>query len=119
MTTEQETTTRLTMRRPALMWAVALGLLADALLRAPGRPGLNAALWALVGLAVVVTLLRRRCDPPATESMWMVGGAFVFVAALTLRDSEPLAVFSLFAAMVLLGLAAGRAAASWVPRAQL
>ena len=120
MLTERETSsTRLAMRRPALMWAVALGLVADALLRAPGRPGLNAALWALVGLGVVVMLLRRRCDPPATETMWMVGGAFVFVAALTLRDSETLAVFSLFAAMVLLGLAAGRAANSWVPRAHL
>jgi hypothetical protein len=100
------------------MWAVALGLLADALLRTPGRPGLNAALWALVGAVIVVMLLRRRCDPPARESLWMIAGAFVFVAALTLRDSETLAVFSVFAAMVLLGLAAGRAAASWVPRAQ-
>ena len=121
MTTEQVTpsSTRLTLRHPALMWAVALGLLADALLRAPGRPGLNAALWALVGLGVVVMLLRRRCDPTATETQWMLGAAFVFVAALTLRDSETLAVFSLFAAMVLLGLAAGRAANAWVARAQV
>jgi hypothetical protein len=117
MTTEQETTTRLTMRRPALMWAVALGLLADALLRTPGRPGLNAALWALAGVAVVVTLLRRRCDPAARETFWMVSGAFLFVTALTLRDSEALAAFSILAAMILLGLAAGRAATAWVSRA--
>ena len=99
------------------MWAVALGLLADALLRTPGRPGLNAALWALVGFVVVVTLLRRRCDPPARETFWMVSGAFFFVTALTLRDSEALAAFSILAAMILLGLAAGRAATAWVSRA--
>ena len=109
--------TRLTMRRPALMWAVALGLLADALLRTPGRPGLNAALWALVGAVVVVMLLKRRCDPPARESLWMVGAAFVFIAALPLRDSETLAVFSVFGALVLLGMAAGRAATAWATRA--
>ena len=91
------------MRRPALMWAVALGLLADALLRTPGRPGLNAALWALVGAVVIVMLLQRRCDPPVRESIWMIGGAFVFATALALRDSETLAVFSIFAALVLPG----------------
>jgi hypothetical protein len=100
------------------MWAVALGLLADALLRTPGRPGLNAALWALVGAVVVVMLLRRRCDPPARESLWMVGAAFTFIAALTLRDSESLAVFSVFGAMVLLGMAAGRAATAWAVNAR-
>jgi hypothetical protein len=114
---EYSPSTRLTLRRPALMWAVALGLLADALLRTPGRPGLNAALCALVGAAVVIMLLRRRCDPPARESVWMVGAAFVLVAALTLRDSESLAVFSVFGAMVLLGMAAGRAATAWAANA--
>ena len=116
-TSERTPSTRLALRGPALMWAVALGLLADALLRTPGRPGLNAALWALVGLVVVVMLLRHRCDPPALETLWMVGGAFAFVAALMLRDSEALAAFSLLAAMILLGIAAGRAANSWVSRA--
>jgi hypothetical protein len=121
MTTPEQTplTTRLTMRRPALMWAVALGLLADALLRTPGRPGLNAALWALVGLVVLVMLLRRRCDPPPGETNWIIGAAFVFVVTLTLRDSEALAAISVFAALVLLGLAAGRGATAWVTRAQL
>ena len=115
---DQTPSTRLTMRRSALMWAVALGLLADALLRTPGRPGLNAALWALVGGSVVVMLLQRRCDAPARETLWMVAGAFVFVVALTLHDSETLAVCSIFAAMALLGIAAGRAAHAWIARAQ-
>ena len=51
------------LRRPALLWAVAAGVLADALVRVPGRPGLNVALWALGGVAVLAVLLRRRADP--------------------------------------------------------
>jgi hypothetical protein len=107
------------LRRPALLWAVALGALADALVRVPGRPGLNITLWALVGVAALVVLLRRRSDPPARETQWMVAGAFAFAVALMLRDAEALAVFSLFAGFVLLVLAAGRAATAWASRAQI
>lgn len=88
-------------------------------MRVPGRPGLNIALWALVGVGVLVLLLRRRSDPPAHETQWMVGGAFFFAVALMLRDAEALAVFSLFAGFVLLVLAAGRAATAWASRAQI
>ena len=112
-------TTRLALRRPALIWAVSLGILADSLVRVAGRPGLNVALWALVGVVVLVMLLRRRCVPTAQEALWCIGGAFLFVVALMLRDSEALAVFSLFAAFILLSLAAGRAASAWLARAQL
>ena len=111
---------RAEMRSPALLWAVALGVLADALVRVPGRPGLNIALWALGGVAVLVVLLRRRSDPPARETQWLVGGALGFAGALTLRDAEALAAFSLFAAVALLMMAAGRAAAAaWASRAQV
>src|SRR5687767_9784963 len=44
---------RTDLRSPALLWAVALGILADALVRVSGRPGLNVALWALAGVAVL------------------------------------------------------------------
>lgn len=112
-------TTRLLMRRPALVSAVALGVLADALLRAPGRPGLNVALWALVGVVVLVMLLQYRPDAPSREALWFVGGALAFAGDLVFRDAEALAVFSLFAAVVLLTLAAGRAASAWAARAQV
>lgn len=110
---------RTELRRPALICAVALGVLADLLVRVPGRPGLNVALWALAGVGVLVVLSRRRTEPVARETWWLVGGALGFAVALMLRDAEALAVFCLFAAVVLLLLAAGRAAAAWAPRARV
>lgn len=111
--------TRAELRSPALVCAVALGVLADALVRVPGRPGLNITLWALVGVAVLVVLRRRRSDPPASETRWMVGGALAFAVALMLRDAEALAVFSVFAGVVLMMMAAGRAATAWASRAHV
>ncbi|MDQ3347772.1 MAG: DUF4173 domain-containing protein [Acidobacteriota bacterium] len=108
---------RTELRSPALLWAVALGVLANALVRVPGRPGLNAALWALSGVVVIVVLLRRRAEPASRETRWLVGGALGFAGALMLRDAEALAVFSLVSAVLLLGLAAGRAASAWAARA--
>jgi hypothetical protein len=110
---------RTELRKPALLWAVALGVVADALVRVPGRPGLSVALWALAGVAVLVVLLRRRSDPAARETRWLVGGALGFAGVLVLRDADALAVFSLFAAVGLLMMAAGRAAATWASRAQV
>jgi hypothetical protein len=110
---------RTQLRGPALVWAVGLGVLADALVRVPGRPGLNVALWGLAGVAVLAVLLRRRADGVSPESKWLVGGALGFAGALMLRDAEALAVFSLLAAVVLLILAAGRAAAAWATRAHV
>ncbi len=107
------------LRKPALLYAVALGVLADRLLSVSGRPGLNVALWALAGVAVLVVLLRGRTDPAARETWWLTGGALGFAATLMLRDAEALAVFGLFAAVVLLMLAAGRAASAWVSRAHV
>ena len=88
------TSVRTALRKPALLAAVALGIWADGLLRAPGRPGLNIALWALAGVAVLVVLLQRRSDPPARDTLWLVGGALAFACVLTLRDAEAVAVFS-------------------------
>lgn len=103
----------------ALLSAGALGVLADALLRVPGRPGLNLALWAAAGVVVLVVLQWRRGTPLAGEARWLTGGALGFAVALMLRDAEALAVFSLFAAIVLLALAAGRAAAGWALQARI
>lgn len=110
---------RMQLRSQALLWALVLGVLAELLVRVPGRPGLNVALWALAGVAALVTLLRRRAEPAARETRWLVAGAFGFALQLVARDADALAVFSLFAAVVLLMLAAGRAAAAWASHAQV
>jgi hypothetical protein len=104
------------MSTTALACAALLGLLADLLVRVPGRPGLNVTLWALAGTAALWLLTRGRDLPVAGETRWLVGGAVGFAGLLVLRDAEALAVFSLFAAVVLLGLAAGRAALAWAAR---
>lgn len=111
--------TRSELRSEALLWAVALGVLADLLVRVEGRPGLNILLWALAGVGVLGLLLRKRSNPPASETRWLVGGAVGFAAALVLRDAEALAVFSLLAAVALLLMAAGRAATAWALHSQV
>lgn len=110
---------RTAVRSPALFCAAALGILADALVRVPGRPGLGFALWALAAVTALVVLLRRRSAPPARGTHWMVGAAFVFAVALVLRDADALAAFALLAGAVLLMIAAGRATAAWLSRAQV
>lgn len=110
---------RAELRNPALLSALALGVLADLLLQVPGRPGVNVALWALAGVTVLAVLLRRRTAAASRETRWLVGGALAFAAAVMLRDAEALAVFSLFSAVLLLALAAGRAASAWATRANV
>jgi hypothetical protein len=102
-----------------LACALVLGLLADQLVRVPGRPGLNVALWAVAGTAVLWLLTRRLEMPVSRETRWLIGGAVLFAFLLMVRDAEPLAVFCLFSAVVLLGLGAGRAALPWARRAQI
>lgn len=96
--------------------AIALGILADLLVRVPGRPGLNVTLWALAGVAVLWRLSRERDAQVSRETRWLVGGAVGCAGLLVLRDAEALAVFCLFSCIVLLGLAAGRAARGWAVR---
>lgn len=107
-------TSRTHHRAQALGAAFALGVLADALLRAPGRPGLNVLIWAVAGVALLVVLRARRDTPWTGEARWFVLAALVGAASLVLRDAEALALFALLAAIVLLTLAAGRATAAWV-----
>lgn len=106
-------------RNTALACALLLGLLADQLVRVPGRPGLNVFLWALAGIAVLWLLSRDRNAPVTRETRWLVGGAVAFAGLLMLRDAEALAVFCLFSAVLLLGLAAGRAGLAWAGRAHI
>jgi len=114
------TIARSALRRPVLWSAVTLGIVADALLGGvPGRPGLNLSLWAFAGGAVLFALLQRRADPPARESQWFVVGTLFFAVAFMLRDAEALAAFSVFTGVVLLILAAGRAATAWAADTQI
>lgn len=96
--------------------AVLLGVLADLLVRVPGRPGLNVALWALTGAVVLWQLSRVGGAQVSRETRWLVGAAVGFAGLLVLRDAEALAVLCLFSGIVLLGLAAGRAACAWAAR---
>jgi hypothetical protein len=106
-------------RGAALLSALALGVLADLLIRAPVRPGLNVPLWALAGVLVLALLLLRRGRPLALETMGLVGGALAFAVFVALRDAAALALLALFAAVALLVLAAGRGSAPWIARARL
>lgn len=106
-----------TLRSPTLLGALALGVLADLLVRAPGRPGLNVALWAATGVLLLALLLRQRGESASRESQWCVAAALGFAATLALRDAEALAGFGLLSAVLLLVLAAGHATAAWVSRA--
>ncbi|HEV8365683.1 MAG TPA: DUF4173 domain-containing protein [Gemmatimonadaceae bacterium] len=106
-------------RDTALVGALLLGLLVDQVVRAPGRPGLNFALWAVAGTAVLWLLSRRRENPVSRETWWLIGGAVAFAGLLALRDAEALAVFCLLSTVVLLGLAAGRGALEWAKRAYI
>ena len=105
-------------RHTALACAL-LGLLADQLLRVPGRPGLNVTLWALVGTAMLWLVSQNRETAVSRETWWFVGGALTFSGLLALRDADALAVFSLFAGVVLLGFAAGRGAIAWARHAHI
>ena len=105
--------------RDIALASLLLGLLADQVVRAPGRPGLNVALWAVAGTAALWMLSRYREIPVSRETWWLVGGAVAFAGLLTLRDAEALAAYCLFACVVLLGLAAGRGALVWARQAQI
>ncbi|HSJ25383.1 MAG TPA: DUF4173 domain-containing protein [Longimicrobiales bacterium] len=106
-------------RDAALGGALGLGLLADLIIRADGRPGLNVLLWALAGAGVLWLLSGRRGAPVSRETWWLVGAAVGFATLLVLRDADALAVFCLFAGLVLLGFAAGRGARAWALQAHI
>ncbi len=107
------------LRKSALYGALSLGILADVLVRAQGRPGIGLALWAVAGVLALAVLLQRSDSRPSTESRWLIGGAMMCAATLALRDAEVLAVFSILGAIALLVLAAGRSTKAWVTDAQL
>lgn len=100
-------------RTRALACALALGILGDWLLRAPGPPGLNVALLAAAGCTAVV-LLRGMPDLRGWHGA-LLGAALLFSFALAGRDAEALRALNLLAALCTALLAAN--AGAWLARA--
>ena len=96
---------------------VVLGAVGDALLRAPGPPGLNLSLW-IASVALAAIMLHRRAAPARDRERvaWLMIGV-VFAAGLAWRDAPPLKLLALGCATLTFALAAHRPAAAWVRRA--
>lgn len=102
---------------PLLVAGLALGAVGDALLRAPGPPGLNLSLWiGSVALAALVLHRRAALAWDRERVAWLVTGV-VFAAGLAWRDAPPLKLLALGCATLTFALAAHRPAAAWVRRA--
>lgn len=100
-----------------LVAGVVLGAVGDALLRAPGPPGLNLSLW-IASVAVAALVLHRRAALALDRERvaWLVIGV-VFAAGFAWRDAEPLKLLALGCATLTFALAAHVSAAAWVRRA--
>ena len=74
-----------------LLAGVVLGAAGDALLRAPGPPGLNLSLW-VASVAVAAIALHRHAAfaMDRERAVWLVIGV-VFAAGFAWRDAPPLA----------------------------
>jgi len=100
-----------------LVAGVVLGVVGDALLRAPGPPGLNLSLW-VASVAIAALALHRRAALflDRERVAWLAIGV-VFAAGLAWRDAPPLKLLALGCATLAFALAAHRLAAGWVRRA--
>ena len=96
-------TARAALARAALVAALALGVLGDALLH-EGITGIAFPLWIAVSLAVVVALAWRRADRLRTEQALWMGLALLFASALAWRDEEALQVFDVFGVVACLAM---------------
>jgi hypothetical protein len=94
-----------------------LGVVGDALLRAPGPPGLNLSLWiGSVALAALALHRRAALALDRDRAAWLAIGV-VFAAGLAWRDAPPLKLLALGSATLIFALAAHRLAGAWVRRA--
>ena len=94
-----------------------LGTVGDALLRAPGPPGLNLSVW-VASVAVAALALHRHAAlaPDRERTVWLVIGV-AFAAGFAWRDAPPLKLLALGCATLSFALAAHRLAAASVRRA--
>ena len=102
---------------PLLVAGAVLGAVGDALLRAPGGPGLNLSLW-IASVAFAALALHRRAGVALDRGRvaWLAIGV-AFAAGLAWRDAEPLRLLALGCATLTFALAAHRLDACWVRRA--
>jgi hypothetical protein len=100
-----------------LVAGLVLGVTGDALLRAPGPPGLNMFLW-VVAIALAAYVLQRRAGLELDRGRvaWLAI-TVLFAAGLAWRDSPPLKLLALGCATFGFALAAYRVGAAWVRRA--
>src|SRR5688572_24801615 len=100
-----------------LVAGVVLGAVGDALLRAPGPPGLNLSLWIASVAAAAFALHRRAALSLDRERVTWLAIGVVFAAGLAWRDAPPLKLLALGCATLTFALAAHASAAAWVRRA--
>jgi hypothetical protein len=100
-----------------LVAAGTLGVIGDALLRAPDPPGLNLSLW-IASVAIAAVALQRRAALvlDSERAGWLAIGV-LFAAGLAWRDAPPLKLLALGCATLAFALAAHRPVAAWVRRA--
>ncbi len=100
-----------------LVAGLVLGVVGDAVLRAPGPVGLNMFLWvASIALAAYVLHRRAGLELDRERFAWLAI-AVLFAAGLAWRDSPPLKLLALGCATLSFALAAYRVVAAWVRRA--
>ena len=102
---------------PLLAAGVVLGALGDALLRAPGSPGLNLSLWIAAVAVAAVALHRRAALALDRERVGWLSVGVLLAAGLAWRDAEVLKFLAVAAATLTFALAAHRRTAGWVRRA--
>jgi hypothetical protein len=97
-----------------LLAGVVLGAAGDALLRAPGPPGLNLSVW-VASVAVAALALHRHAAFALDRErvVWLVIGV-AFAAGFAWRDAPPLKLLALGCATLSFALAAHRLAAASV-----
>ncbi|MGH7577833.1 MAG: DUF4153 domain-containing protein, partial [Longimicrobiales bacterium] len=104
--------------RPAAVLNVGLllGIVGDALLRAPGVPGLNLFLWAAALAAAVFVLNRGREGAISREAALLLGLGVLFAAGIAWRDSPPLKLLAFASTAAAFALPALGAGVAWVRR---
>jgi len=104
---------------PLLFAGILLGLAADALFRAPGPPGLNLAVWALLLGCSAWVLVRRTGAFLPLEAKLLLGTAMILALTIAWRDSGALKLLALGGTALAFALPAYRAGGSWVARANV
>jgi Domain of unknown function (DUF4173) len=102
----------------ALVYALALGVAGDLLLRT-AQPGINLWIMSLLLQVVVVVLHRRYAVPLPRASLGLLGIAGLFLLSFAWRDSEALNLLALLSALTAAGLAAWLASGARLLRSTL